>query len=80
MPSMSDMVVCRWSSTRFSRASSTISTRSTVAADRTRITFSRSYLSYSTAPRTSTAWPALSLSSSLQSWESCMIFKVMEAV
>ena len=80
MPSVSDILVCRWSSTRFSGASSTTSTWSTVAMARARITFSRSYLSYSRAPRTSRDWPAFSLSRAWQSPASWRSFTVVEPV
>ena len=47
---------------------------------RGRMTFSRSYLSYSISPRTSKAVPALSLSKAWHSRASWMIFKVVEPV
>ena len=80
MPSKSDMLVCRCSSTHFSRASSTTFTSSTVAMARGRMTFTRSYLSYSISPRTSKAVPALSLSKAWHSRASWIIFKVVEPV
>ena len=78
MPSIADMLVCKCSSTRFSFAESTISTISARATAFGRMTFSRSYLSYSTEPVTSSAMPFLMLSApehSLTDWISLSVIE-----